>query len=140
MYNWNIRGYLTMIYVLYVYTLITPLQVLTALSPPLTTITRYETVWCSITLLTACHQQTSHKIPRDVSEISIVSSWALTVVFHCEYQPRCWWISLFSANLVRNSYRPLWCQSKSVSLCHHMSMSAVKYSCLTKRILVNIDE
>lgn len=66
-----------------------------------------------------------HKIHRDLSEISIVSSWALTVVFHCEYQPQCWWISLFSANYVTNSHRPLWCQSKSGSFRHHLNMSAV---------------
>lgn len=62
--------------------------------------------------------QISHKILRDVSEISIVSSWALTVVFHCEYQPRRWWISPFSSDLVTNSYRPLWCQRQSVGSCY----------------------
>lgn len=53
----------------------------------------------------------------DVSEISIVSSWALTDVFRCEYQPRRWWISPFSFNLVTDSYRALWCQSCSPSSC-----------------------
>lgn len=38
-----------------------------------------------------------YKIHGDVLEISIVSSWALTVVFHCEYQPWRWWISPFSS-------------------------------------------
>lgn len=55
-------------------------------------------------------------IRSNVSEISIVSSWALTDVFRCEYQPRRWWISPFSFNLVTDSYRALWwCQSCSPS-------------------------
>lgn len=43
-------------------------------------------------------------IHRNVSEISIVSSWALTDVFHCEYQLWCQWISPFSSSLFTNSY------------------------------------
>lgn len=81
------------------------------------TITQRE-LWCGF----AGHcmsPQILHKIHRDVSEISIVSSWALTVVFHCEYQPRRWWISPFSSDLVTNSYRPLWCQSQSVGSRYH---------------------
>lgn len=76
------------------------------------------------TMWTMIHSNTSHClsppiwyiIHRDLSEISIVSSWALTDVFHCEYQPRCHWISPFSSILVTNSYRALWCQSQSVAL------------------------
>lgn len=56
-------------------------------------------------------------IHSDVSEISIVSSWTLTDVFHCEYQPRRWWINPFSFNLVTDSYRAPWCQSCSSSSC-----------------------
>lgn len=85
------------------------------------------------TMWTMIHSNTSHClsppiwhiIHRDLSEISIVSSWALTDVFHCEYQPRCHWISPFSSILVTNSYRALWCQSQSVgtymSICHWIS-------------------
>lgn len=69
-------------------------------------------------------------IHSDVSEISIVSSWALTDVFRCEYQPRRWWISPFSFNLVTDSSRALWCQSCSPSSCspsEHKSVSAAEY-------------
>lgn len=69
-------------------------------------------------------------IHSDVSEISIVSSWALTDVFHCEYQPRRWWISPFSFNLVTDSYRAPWCHSSSPSSCsprEHKSAPAAEY-------------
>lgn len=69
-------------------------------------------------------------IHSDVSEISIVSSWALTDVFRCEYQPRRWWISPFSFNLVTDSYRALWCQScspSSRSPSEHKCASAAEY-------------
>lgn len=45
-----------------------------------------------------------HIIHGNVSEISIVSSWALTDVFHCEYQLWCQWISPFSSCIFTNSY------------------------------------
>lgn len=100
----------------------------------------WRELWCTVKAVTACHQQIWHRIHRDVSEISIVSSWPLTVVFHCEYQPRCWWISPFSSNLVTNSYRPLWCQRQSVNSCSHVSVSAVEHTvdCWTERLAVNL--
>lgn len=80
------------------------------------------------------------KIHRDVSEISIVSSWALTVVFHCEYQPPCWWISPFSCYLVTNSYRTWWRLRPSLQV--HAPvwaslMFGISSSC-TARILVHL--
>lgn len=75
-----------------------------------------------------------HNIQRDVSEISIVSSWALTVVFHCEYQPRRWWIR---PHLDTNSYIPL---VMSEPLCAFMlpyeCVCCWIYSCRTERLPV----
>lgn len=82
----------------------------------------------AVTPVTCMSPKIWHIIHRDVSEISIVSSWALTDVFHCEYQPRRWWISPFSSNLVTNSHRLPWCQSQSVSSRCHMSLSAAEYT------------